>query len=829
MAEHLRHRLAREGHVVRPDSILTLSRFVEPFVRDVPQASRARLDRMVARLLEESPPGPFAGLRRSRGLRRTVVSLIEESASAGATPERIAEVADTPAAKAFHEVYAAIARDSLLRAERLRMAAARIAEAKPAFRSFYLDGFYSFTPAELEIIRAMGPAVVRLPEWSGSVETRAALERAGFRWVRMEEDRGEPEAVILRPATQQQEAEEIARRIVDLVAEGRNFRDIGVLMRNEHPYAALLQTTFTRFGIPASFYFQQTLDVQPVIRFYSALLDAVERGWDYEALLRAAAARRSGFGGTALGDKLAFELKSKLPAVGLPVELDRWRALADWRHARHAPRDWAVRLRELRTMVQLPGITDGVSHEQAFEWRALARSMDEWDAALDETASLVEDRAHTLTQFREHLAEVLNSAPFDRPEQRRNVVHVMDVYEARQWRLPVVFLCGLVERGFPQYHSEHPLLNDAQRMKLREAGVVLRSSVERQREEEFLFDVAVTRAYEELFLSYPATNAKGEETLPSFLAERYRRRNGTRVAPVLASRPVPLFPKPAPQDPKIADAGLLKWMRKNPPALSPTAIETYLQCPFQYFGRQNLKLAAPPEAPADRLDFLLQGDILHRTLAEAHGAPMFVDEIFTRLFADICRANAVPESARTEKIRLELIANLQRFLESTPLTGGSVVAVEKPFELALQPGLKLRGKIDRVMEVPQRGLVVIDFKYSTRERIRERVKSHARGELVQGGLYLWASEKLFRQPAAGMLYCGLRGEVAWGGWHLPMFNWDEIGETFDAEALKTMIATAVDATQAVAGRIASGEIAPDPADDKKCVWCEFRDVCRVEA
>lgn len=36
LAEHLRHSMAREGAFVRPDSIVTLSRFIEPYIRDIP-------------------------------------------------------------------------------------------------------------------------------------------------------------------------------------------------------------------------------------------------------------------------------------------------------------------------------------------------------------------------------------------------------------------------------------------------------------------------------------------------------------------------------------------------------------------------------------------------------------------------------------------------------------------------------------------------------------------------------------------------------------------------------------------------------------------------
>lgn len=830
MAEHLRHRMAREGHVVRPDSILTLSRFVEPFMRDVPAATRAGIDRIVARLLEESPPEPFAAIRRARGLRRTLVSLMEEAASAGATPPDIGDVADTPAAKGFQDLYGGVAARVTLRAERLHIAARRIGQAARPFEHFFLHGFYSFTPAEIGILRALGRITVTLPDWAGSRETQESLDLLPLRRFTYEEPSANPDRVLFRAAGEQQEAEEIARRIVRLAGEGHRFREIGVILRSERPYAPLLRTTFARFGIPAHFYFQSTLDRQPLIRYYGALMDAAASGWDYESLVRANNARLSGAGGTTAGDELDFELREKLPAAGLPEKLAAWRGFEHWRTARLTPALWMEELRKLKEVAALPAVGDGVTHEQAAMWRGLASSLMAWEGALEETCAIAGPAPIELAGFREHLNEVLGATPFDEGSQRRNVVHVMDVYEARQWQLPIVFACGLVERGFPQYHSEHPILNDAQRMKLRRAGIVLRTSAERQREEEFLFDIATTRGTDRLYLSHPRTSSKGEEVLPSFLLTRYLRKHAAREEPAVKALPGGVRPaRPSKTPEGIEDATLLKGVRRRLATLSPTGIETFLQCPFQFFGRQTLKLKGPPESPRERLDFLLQGDILHRTLAEAHGSPLFVEEIFSRLFSEICRENAVPETARTEKIRLELIANLQRFLESPPLAGGAVVGVEKSFELPLKPGLRVRGKIDRVVEVPQRGLVVIDFKYSTRERIRDRVKSHQKGELVQGGLYLWAAERLFRAPAAGMLYCGLRGEVAWGGWHLPIFQWDEIGESYDREELARITAKALEASESVAGRIAEGEVAPRPADEKKCAWCEFRDGCRIES
>ena len=54
MAEHLRHKLAREGFVLRPSLILTLSKFVAPWAEDLPEISAAVLYLLVERVAATS-------------------------------------------------------------------------------------------------------------------------------------------------------------------------------------------------------------------------------------------------------------------------------------------------------------------------------------------------------------------------------------------------------------------------------------------------------------------------------------------------------------------------------------------------------------------------------------------------------------------------------------------------------------------------------------------------------------------------------------------------------------------------------------------------------
>lgn len=837
MAEHIRHLLARQGALVRPDSVVTLSRFIEPYVRATPQASPAALHYLVARRLEKDPPEVFRPLAHSPGLRRMIASLIEEADAAGCSTRLLARRAASPAARAFQSVYRNVEeelqlRSLLLGSERLRIAASRVRAVGHPWRRIYLAGFFSLSPAELEVVDALRPAdrFLSLPEWPGAEDTRRRLPGLGFAEQRVVENRPQPVTILIRAANEQEEAEEIARRIAALVQRGASFRDIGVVVRREHPYTPLLGSTFGRFGIPARFYFQRPLAAHPLARYYSNVLDALESGWEYERLLAVIAAPYSGLGATVEGDTLDHNLRTRIPGHGLPRELDALCAIEHWPAARFLPAQWVEEFGQLRNLVRLPAITDGVSHQQALSWRELASAVEAWDRAVSDAAALLDpETPATLSEFRHLLCALLDHTHTGLRDQRRNVVHVLDAYEARQWSLPILFVCGLIERVFPPYHSEHPILGDAERERLRDDGVLLRTSAERQREEEFLFETVTSRASELLALTYAAAGSKGDRLLPSFFLSRLERSLGIRPEPAVPCRPRPLWPKSPPRAARITDRSLLAYLEQARSTLSPTAIESFLQCPFQFFGRYILELESPPQPPSERLNLLLQGDILHRTLAEAESSPLSVGEIFARLFTQACRERAIPQDCRTEKARLELQANLRRFLDAAPLTGVMTRGVEHSFDLRLAPGLRLRGKIDRIVELPQRGLVVIDYKYTTPEKIRSRIRAHLQGELVQGGLYLWAAKQLYQADAAGVLYCGLRGEVSWGGWHLPSFGWQQIGDSVEAEGLRDMMDRAVQASLNAAARIGSGEIAPAPADRTKCGWCEFRDLCRVES
>ena len=442
MAEHVRNELARAGVPIRPNRVLTLEKFLEPFA-SLQKAPESVLHLLIA----QHTPNEFPGFHRA------LASLIQEA------PQHVriaAEIEEQLANRGF-----------ALRATRLR-------NASPAIASpLIFDGFFTFAPYELEFIErlaAQTSVTVTLPYWPGSSAARERLLAAGFLEQRQEGIRRNPSRVVRAAASIDREVEQIAKSILDHVARGREFREMGILLRTRNPYAPALESVLARFGIPARFHFAEAIvDTHPAIQYLTGVVRTALSGWDHASLLTYLRMPVAGV----LSHEQDFEIRKSLPAHGLMNFRLRQPALGDadfqatltdlnlWTHAKQLPAEWAQQLRTLRRLLPSPAITDGVDRLQLQIWRAQATALEGFSNALDLTALALANSKITLETFWPPFESALSIEKLRVLDRRRNVVNVIDVYEARQWELPIAFVCGLNERHFPQYHRENPLLSDA--------------------------------------------------------------------------------------------------------------------------------------------------------------------------------------------------------------------------------------------------------------------------------------------------------------------------------------------------------------------------------
>jgi len=827
MAQHLQNRFAREGFVFRRRLIQTLSGFVEDWAGDAPQAPETVLHLIVEEAARRVNRPEFAGVAHMPGFCASLTHTIAEFSAAGCDSARLSSsVPESPLGAAFLAVYQEVDRELerrglAMRAKRLERAAERIeSQGLGGIGAIWLDGFHALPDPELRVIGALSrhaDLTLTLGDGDATENVRTRLHAMGFREERAARPRPAPAKALVRAPGIEREVEEIARRILEQAAAGRPFREMGIIVRAAGTYVPVLRSTLERFGIPARFYFDSELERHPAVRFLSGAVDAMLGGWGHAQTLQVLRLAPQ-FADSDVMDRFDFAVREQIPNAGLGALkalladtpgaerlvrlIDALGAIEEWRSFELLPKDWAARFRTLRNLFRPDARSLRVS-----------LPVPELDQALDEAAlALGRERPMGIEDFWRTLKSVLRLKPLRLADGRRNVVQVLSAEEARQWVLPVVFVCGMVEKQFPRFHSQDPFFPDAARCRLNAAGVRVRTAAEFEREERALFDSAITRATMLTTLSHAEFDARGERNLPSLYLEDHL------LAPEesRAVRPQPRYPggPPGPlRGPaEIRTPGLLELLREKTAKLSPTDLESFLQCPFQYFGRRTLRLKPAPSRPQDRLDFLMQGNIVHEVLAAWWARQGDVAPLFEDVFARSVEEQRIPSGYHTERLHNAMLDDLRAFAADGQWPRGDYQSrMEERFVFPLDESLAISGKIDRLDTAPDGRAYVIDYKYSSAQNTKDKIEDE---NLLQAPLYVMAAEEAFGVKAAGMFYVGLKGGVVYAGWSEIPEGWLERKK---AQTLQ------------VVAEIRAGRVDVAPANPDKCRYCEFRDACRVAA
>jgi ATP-dependent helicase/DNAse subunit B len=388
------------------------------------------------------------------------------------------------------------------------------------------------------------------------------------------------------------------------------------------------------------------------------------------------------------------------------------------------------------------------------------------------------------------------------------------------------------------------------RSALRRHGIAVRTRSERDAEERFLFDVALTRTTVELVLSYPRLNDDGEPTLGAFALDRIpglltAQPLACDVAPYRASAP------PAPQNhrdfavrtpqitgetprehgeftggtpvkiefPTVIRPAETALSPAAAPALarlhehfSPTGLETFLECPFHFFAQYSLKIADPPAAPENRFDALERGKLVHAVLAQYHRLGGNLLARFEREWTRTLTKLRVPMSYRLELERARILRSLRMYAADPPAQPGWTEYMEERFELPLGTAV-VRGRIDRYEVADNGDCVLYDYKFSRPSSVASIVRKEIKGRGLQAGLYLLAVQRRSLRPSA-FYYIAVKGACELKGWNEPR----------DLEALMN---TAGELAASAAAQILDGRIAVAPIDEESCTFCGFMDACRI--
>ena len=619
-------------------------------------------------------------------------------------------------------------------------------------------------------------------------------------------------------ATVEEEADAVAARISERVERGEAPADFAVLVRTNGDAAPVLRSLAMR-GLPVRFSGASGLYTREEVRDLLAFLRAVadpESSVDLYSVATGAPYRTGGADMTTLLEMARRRHRSLWWAIAEVIEqpgvlrlatatrqrLARLRGdmLAALEAAHRRPAG-EVLYEHLKRSGRLRDLIAAAERGDEAPLRNVARL---FDIIRAQSAVLQDDRLPFLVPHLRSLVEAGDDPAEPASDGDQQDVSVLTIHKAKGLEFPVVFLIGMVDGRFP-------LRGRADRLPPLALGDVTADALEAPfAEERRLCYVAMTRARDELHLSWSRRTASGRARRPSpFLGEGLDR-------PLDALQAEAGLPTAATVIERLAaaEAPRLETVERpaapvpgdEPLTLSYSQIDDYLTCPLKFRLRHVVRVPTPPHHA------LVLGNALHQAAAAFHtarsrGRLMDQDallEVFDVHWSSEGFLSRQHEEARYASGRAALL----RFHAEQTRPGATVpAAVERTFSVRIEGDI-VRGRYDRVDETPE-GTVITDLKSSD---VREQKKASEKArDSLQLQVYALAHEaETGALPAAVQLHfmeSGLTGRA-----------------TPDAARLAKARAKIA---QAAAG-IRAGQFEARP-DFLACGYCPYRDICPSSA
>jgi ATP-dependent helicase/nuclease subunit B len=429
-------------------------------------------------------------------------------------------------------------------------------------------------------------------------------------------------------------------------------------------------------------------------------------------------------------------------------------------------------------------------------------------------------------EFRTWLGYTLERFDY-RPAVERSAVELLHLEQTPLCRFDAVVFAGLDREHLPGPGHVSPFFNDAVRCEL---GLATSRDLWNAR---FYHFRRLLQAAPRVLLTVRREQA-GEQVVPSPWLERLQRFHEVAYGDSLRDDELrallaypsshvsqcdtPVLPLPQPHPAPVLGTNLL------PAVVTTTGYQQLMDCPYRFYARQCLGLAAPEEI-REALGKSDYGERVHRSLEAFHVGVDGLPGPFAQPLNETTRAEAIGllRSIAQAVFAYDLEENfvhrgwLKRWLELIPgyvdwqivrEREWRVVEAEVKRTIAAGPEVQVQGRLDRIDEGPQ-GIAIIDYKTGAVPD-QEDVDS---GEAVQLPCYALLSDK----PVVAAEYLrldktGFRRPV---GLHGPRL-----------EALKEEVRERL---LALLAAIKQGTPLPAWGDARVCERCELPGVCRRQA
>lgn len=299
---------------------------------------------------------------------------------------------------------------------------------------------------------------------------------------------------------------------------------------------------------------------------------------------------------------------------------------------------------------------------------------------------------------------------------RDQTVSILSIHKAKGLEWPVVYIADCTEGSFP-------LKSRSRGITLPEGLCISEEADDHIAEERRLMYVAMTRAKDELIMTFSDNHGGAKPRKPSrFLEEAFESR---AFATTKQQTSFDLASLGGYNSNIRGELALPRSMFDgNHVSLSVSQVVKYLTCPLDFYYRYILNVPAEPSASQ------VYGTLMHSILEELNhcifeGKPLpSLSALQARLHSEWPLAGYL-SAAQRERAQLRGSQTLVRIYESITASPRMPIAIEEPFRVDIKAcDLTIRGRYDAVFAVGD-NVEIVDYKTSSGVNSAEGAKSRA--------------------------------------------------------------------------------------------------------
>ena len=379
---------------------------------------------------------------------------------------------------------------------------------------------------------------------------------------------------------------------------------------------------------------------------------------------------------------------------------------------------------------------------------------------------------------------------------QNNAVNILTIHSAKGLEFPVVFLVNLVSHRFPSMERREQIPIPDSLVK-----EILPSGDFHLQEERRLFYVGITRARDQLFF-----------TAAKYYGEGKREK---KLSPFIGETLGDVSYITAPVSQGVKQLTLLDWEKKEEPQvsspphqpityLSYSQLNTFITCPLQYKYRYILRIPVPPSAA------LAFGDMMHKTVRAfyelvkngEHPTKDTLLQLLDQQWTSIGFGDKAYEKKMKDHGKELLVGFYEKGYDPKKIPKD----LEQPFKIKITPMLKLGGKIDRIDELGDGKVEIIDYKTGQATKVKNPAND------LQLTVYTMAAtdEGIYKKNPDDVVVS---------------FYFFEGQEKISSTRTKEQLEKAKQQIARKAEEMSKSDFRPTPG--KHCDFCEFRLICEA--